>query len=117
LIRADKNPNGHTARARFGDLGPELPADADLVLVWGEGRDFSTLPPQARIVFLNAWLAPENGHADVFFPTTIQTERNGHYTNFAGVTSAFEACFPRAGNAVDAEAVFGRIGAALGGAP
>ncbi|MBP6513985.1 MAG: (2Fe-2S)-binding protein [Steroidobacteraceae bacterium] len=117
LIRADKNPNGHTAKARFGDRGPELPADADLVLVWGEGRDFSTLPPQARIVFLNAWLAPENGHADVFIPTTIQTERNGHYTNFAGVTSAFEACFPRAGNAVDAEAVFGRIGAALGGAP
>ena len=40
--------------------------------------------------------APENGHADVFLPISIQTERAGHYTNFDGVVSAFEPCFAEA---------------------
>ena len=40
-------------------------------------------------------LQPENGHADVFIPISIQTERRGHYTNFEGVVSAFEPCFRR----------------------
>jgi NADH-quinone oxidoreductase subunit G len=115
LIRADKNPNAAGARALFGDAPPAIPKDADLVLVWGEGLDFGLIPPGARIVLLSAWLAPENGHADVFIPVTTQLERDGHYTNFAGVTSAFTACFPKPAGAVDAEALFpslaGRAGA------
>jgi NADH-quinone oxidoreductase subunit G len=91
LIRADKNPNRHTARALFGDAAT-LPADADLVLVWGEGADFARLPRGVPVIGLNAYLAPENGHADVFFPLSVMTERRGHYTNFEGVTSSFEAC-------------------------
>ena len=62
--------------------------------------------PSAKVVFVNAWLQPENGYADVFFPASLQTERRGHYTNFAGVVSAFEPCFAKAATVADAEALF-----------
>jgi NADH-quinone oxidoreductase subunit G len=117
LIRADKNPNTAGATALFGERPPAIPKDADLVLVWGEGLDFGLVPAGARIVYLNAWLAPENGHADVFLPTSIQTERDGHYTNFAGVTSAFSRCFARPAGVADAEALFPALAAGGGGAP
>ena len=45
------------------------------MLVWGEGFDFAELPRGAKVIFLNAYLQPENGHADVFIPISIQTER------------------------------------------
>jgi NADH-quinone oxidoreductase subunit G len=117
LIRPDKNPNGAAARALF----PPLPADAaqafaegtDLVLVWGEGFDFARLPAKAKVVFLGAYLAPENGHADVFIPLSIQTERAGRYTNFQGVVSAFLPCFAKPPTVADATPLFG----ALAGAP
>ena len=81
------------------------------MLVWGEGFDFARLPAGAKIIFLNAWLQPENGHADVFFPMSIQTERPGHYTNFQGVVSAFEPCFPKPPGVADAESLFAALGA------
>jgi NADH-quinone oxidoreductase subunit G len=115
LIRADKNPNTAGARALFGDAPPEIPKDADLVLVWGEGFDFGRIPAGAKIVYLNAWLQPENGHADVFIPVSIQTERDGHYTNFAGVTSAFRKCFPKQPGVADAEALFAALAGTGGG--
>ncbi len=114
LIRADKNPNTTAARALFAALpdapAPAFPADTDLVLVWGEGFDFARIPAAAKIIFLNAWLQPENGHADVFFPVSIQTERRGHYTNFKGVVSAFEPCFPKPAGVADAESLFAALG-------
>jgi len=116
LLRADKNPNTTAARTTFGDASaaaPTFPADTDLVLVWGEGFDFARLPAKARIIFLGSYLAPENGHADVFIPISIQTERAGHYTNFAGVVSGFEPCFAKAPSVAHAEAVF----ASLAGGP
>jgi NADH-quinone oxidoreductase subunit G len=112
LIRADKNPNSAAALALFptkDDPARPLPADADLVIVWGEGFDFGRVPRGARIVFLNAYLQPENGHADVFIPVSIQTERRGHYTNFEGVVSAFEPCFAKKASVADAEALFGKL--------
>jgi NADH-quinone oxidoreductase subunit G len=109
LIRPDKNPNAAGVRARLGECAAEVPKDADLVLVWGEGFDFRAVPAGARIVFLNAWLAPENGHADVFLPISIQTERDGHYTNFAGVTSRFQRCFAPAPGVAHAEALFAAL--------
>jgi len=116
LIQPDKNPNTAAARALFpplpADVRAAFPTDCDLVLVWGEGLSFAQLPPQARIIFLNSWLQPENGHADVFVPISAMTERSGHYTNFQGVVSAFEACFAKPPGVVDAEAVFAQLGAA-----
>jgi NADH-quinone oxidoreductase subunit G len=106
LIRADKNPNSAKLRELFGNAAAEVPADADLVLVWGEGCEFAKIPAGAKIILLGSYLAPENGHADVFLPVSIQTERSGHYTNFQGVVSGFEACFPKAPGVADAEALF-----------
>ncbi len=106
LIRADKNPNTAGARALFGKDPIRFDDGTDLVLVWGEGCNFAELPRGAKVIFLNAWLAPENGHADVFLPISVQTERAGHYTNFEGVVSAFEACFPKPPTVADAESVF-----------
>ncbi|TVP87557.1 MAG: NADH-quinone oxidoreductase [Thioalkalivibrio sp.] len=106
LIRADKNPNTRGAQALFGSDPPEIPEDADLILVWGEGVDFGRLPRGAKTVFLGSWLLPEVGHADVFIPLSIQTERRGHYTNFEGVVSAFESCQPRPEGVIDAETLF-----------
>jgi NADH-quinone oxidoreductase subunit G len=114
LIRADKNPNTAAARALFpqqDDGAGTFAEDTDLVLVWGEGFDFSRLPVAANTVLLNAYLQPENGHADVFIPISIQTERRGHYTNFQGVVSAFESCFPKPASVVDAESLFAAIAA------
>ena len=64
------------------------------------------IPAQAKIIFLNSYLAPENGHADVLLAVSIQTERAGHYTNFQGVVSRFEPCFPKGEAVLDAELLF-----------
>ena len=111
LIRADKNPNTTAARALFGDAPMQLDDGTDLVLVWGEGFDFGKLPRDAKVIFLNAFLAPENGHADVFIPISLQTERRGHYTNADGIISEFLPCFTKAATVVDAEALFAQIAA------
>jgi NADH-quinone oxidoreductase subunit G len=115
LIRPDKNPNSAAARALYLGLpartSDAFPPDCDLVLVWGEGFSFALLPPNARIVYLNSWLQPENGHADVFLPISVMTERSGHYINFKGVVSAFEACFAKKASVIDAEVLFAALGA------
>ena len=111
LIRPDKNPNTAGARKLFGDAAPAFPDGTDLVLVWGEGFDFGRLPRGAKTVLLNAYQQPENARADVFLPVSIQTERRGHYTNFAGVVSAFEPCFPKKASVADAETLFAALAA------
>ena len=115
LIKADKNPNTTGARALFpalpDDTRSAFPPDTDLVLVWGEGFSFAQLPAGAKIVYLNSWLQPENGHADVFVPISVMTERHGHYTNFQGVVSAFEPCFAKPPGVADAESVFAALAA------
>ncbi len=112
LIHADKNPNTAGARALFGEASLRAPVfadDADLVLVWGEGCNFADLPAKAKIIFLSAWLQPENGHADVFIPLSIQTERAGHYTNADGVVSAFERCFAAQDTVAHAQELFAAL--------
>ena len=111
LIKADKNPNSAGARVLFPaqDDGSPLDSATDLVVVWGEGFDFARVPAKAKIIFLNAYLAAENGHADAFIPVSIQTERRGHYTNFEGTVSAFEPCFPKKASIADAEALFAAL--------
>ena len=120
LIRPDKNPNTAGARALFGDSSvrePAFPADTDLVLVWGEGCNFAQLPAGAKIIFLNSYVAPANGHADVFIPVSIQTERTGHYTNFAGVVSPFERCFAKKPTVADAQELFADLAESKSGRP
>jgi NADH-quinone oxidoreductase subunit G len=117
LIRPDKNPNTAKARELFDAGEPSYHDGTDLVLVWGEGCDFARIPPQAKIIFMNSYLQPENGHADVFLPVSIQTERAGHYTNFQGTVSAFEPCFPKGPSVLDAEAVFKALAAPARGHP
>jgi NADH-quinone oxidoreductase subunit G len=113
LIKADKNPNRAGARKLYPELPADerevFPADCDLVLVWGEGCRFDRLPTGAKVVHLDAWTHPENDRADVFLPISVQTERNGHYTNFAGVVSRFEACFAKPAGVADAEALFAAL--------
>ena len=112
LIRPDKNPNTAGALALFpraDEATQPLPANTDLLLVWGEGFDIGRLPPHARTIFLDAYAKPEHLGAGVFIPLSIQTERRGHYTNFQGVVSGFEACFPKPGSAVDAERLFAAL--------
>jgi NADH-quinone oxidoreductase subunit G len=118
LIRADKNPSTARARELFHEMGAPAAYDGtDLVLVWGEGCDFARLPPQAKLIFLNSYLAPENGHADVFLPISVQTERHGHYTNFQGVVSAFEPCFEKGPAVSHAADVFAALAAPARGHP
>ena len=87
------------------------------MLVLGECCDFARIPPQAKIIFLNSYLRPENGHADVFLPISVQTERAGHYTNFQGVVSRFDPCFPKGDAVLDAEALFKALAAPARGHP
>jgi NADH-quinone oxidoreductase subunit G len=53
----------------------------------------------------------------VFLPISIQTERRGHYTNFQGVVSAFEPCFPKGESVLDAEVLFKALAAPARGHP
>ncbi|NLZ42292.1 MAG: 2Fe-2S iron-sulfur cluster binding domain-containing protein [Comamonadaceae bacterium] len=111
LIRADKNPGRRTAQALFGDAEAAFAPDTDLVLVWGEGCHFAGLPRGVPVILLGAFAAPENAQAEVFFPISLFTERSGHFTNFEGVTSAFERCFAPPPGAADAERVFAALAA------
>ncbi len=117
LIKADKNPNTAKARELFHAGEPAYHDGTDLVLVWGEGADFAKIPATAKIIFLNSYLAPENGHADVFIPISVQTERAGHYTNFAGIVTGFEPCFPKGEAVADAEVLFKALAAPARGHP
>ena len=112
LIKADKNPNLTAATARF----PLLPADAaaalagtDVVLVWGEGVADDLLPAGATVIRLDGYAFAHNATAHVFIPLSIQTERSGHYTNFAGTVTPFAACFPPKAPVAHAEQLFARL--------
>jgi len=110
LIKADKNPNRFAALAMFSalpdDAASAFPADTDLVLVWGEGAPWSAIPSSARVILLTSYDQPENVRADVLIPISVQTERNGHYTNFQGTITAFEQCFPKHAPIADAASLF-----------
>jgi NADH-quinone oxidoreductase subunit G len=116
LIRADKNPNTAAARTRFAPFEGDAALDdaTDLLLVWGEGLDFTRVPRGAQVILLGAWLHTDNAQADVFIPISIQTERRGHYTNFEGVVSAFELCVAKKATVADAEALFAALAAPPG---
>jgi NADH-quinone oxidoreductase subunit G len=110
LIKPDKNPNRFAALGMFPAM-PEhapsaFPAGTDLVLVWGEGASMSALPKGARVILLNSYDQPDNVGVDVLIPISVQTERNGHYTNFEGTVTRFEQCFPKHKDVADAATMF-----------
>jgi NADH-quinone oxidoreductase subunit G len=47
----------------------------------------------------------------VFIPVSLQTERRGHYTNFAGCVNRFDACFAIKPGVAHAEELFTRLSA------
>jgi NADH-quinone oxidoreductase subunit G len=114
---SSSRPTGRTAPAR-ANL-PELPDDKRDAfpfphdLIWsrlGEAAAdrlprSSKRPPRRR--------KPENDRPDVFIPISVQTERNGHYTNFAGVAAASMVLREAAGIAT--RDAFARSAAAPGG--
>jgi NADH-quinone oxidoreductase subunit G len=110
LIKPDKNANRAAALALYpalaGDARIAFGVDCDLALIWGEGFGAAQLPAGAKAIRLDSWQHADNAAADVFLPISVQTERCGHYTNFAGVVSRFEACFTKPAGVADAEALF-----------
>ncbi|MCU0975786.1 MAG: 2Fe-2S iron-sulfur cluster-binding protein [Steroidobacteraceae bacterium] len=109
LIKAGKNPNSRRARELFGDAAPSFAPGTDLVLCWGEGFDPALLPAGAKLIVIGSFFDAATDRADVLLPASTQLERDGHYTNFEGVVSAFAACFPRPAGVADAEALFGLL--------
>jgi NADH-quinone oxidoreductase subunit G len=61
---------------------------------------------------LGSYVDDAHARADVFIPVSIQTEREGHYTNFANVVSAFRPCFRKNDAVAHAEALFAELGSA-----
>jgi NADH-quinone oxidoreductase subunit G len=110
LVRADKNPNTTGALALFPAWSGDF-AGADVLLVWGEGVDASRIPGGVKVIRLGSYAGPDVTAADVFIPISVQTERDGHYTNFEGTASAFSRCFPSAPTVADAQALFPRLAA------
>lgn len=115
LIKPDKNPNRKAALALYPALpapvSEALPPDTDLVLVWGEGFDQAHIPAGATVIRLDGFAHAHHAQADVFIPISIQTERDGHYTNVEGVVTAFAACFPVKPGIAHAAALFAELGA------
>ena len=99
LIRADKNPNTRRRaravrrrRACASRRSRRTPTSC-----WSGARASTSRSCRRarRSSSSTRYLQPENGHADVFIPVSIQTERAGHYTNFDGVVSALRALLRR----------------------
>jgi len=113
LIRADKNPNRRGALAHFGAWDGVVPSDVDVLIVWGEGVPADVVPPGTKVIRLASYATAESAGADVVIPVSIQTERDGHYTNFAGVVSGFRAAFKPVQGVWHAADVFVAMGAAF----
>jgi NADH-quinone oxidoreductase subunit G len=116
LIRPDKNPNRTGALARFPafDETVRVDASADTLIVWGEGFDTSTVAPGTRLIVLGAFESDRPLRAGVFIPISLQTERDGHYTNFEGRVGAFSACFDKPAGVAHASEVFAAIAERIG---
>jgi NADH-quinone oxidoreductase subunit G len=120
LIKPDKNPNRAGALRFFPPMPePSQPVfdAADLVLVWGEGVRAADLPAGVPVIRLDAFAHADQAAADVVIPISIQTERAGHYTNFAGVVTPFDACFPVKPSIAHAEELFSALRTAMTSAP
>jgi NADH-quinone oxidoreductase subunit G len=107
LIRADKNPNSHGLRARFGDAAYTPGAGHDLVLVWGEMAGLAALG-DVRVIHLSSFGPAQTG-AEVVLPISTTFERSGSFSNFEGKTTRFEQVFDKPPLVQHAADVLGRL--------
>ena len=112
LIKPDKNPNRRAAAPsiRRCPPTPRAASPPDATSSWCGAKAATSRacrPERSRLPRRLAASGP--GPADVFLPISVQTERSGHYTNFAGVVSRFEACFEKPAGVADAEALFAAL--------
>lgn len=113
LIRADKNPNRRAALAYCSAWDGHCADGTDVIFVWGEGVLPSLLPSNAKVIRLASFDGDEVQGADVVLPISIQTERDGSYTNFAGVVSTFRAAFKPAPGVRHAADLFAHLAGAF----
>lgn len=117
LIKPDKNPNTRAAAALYPMLPDDVAgalADADVVLVWGEGFGQAHVPAGAKVIRLDSYVHEHNALAHVFIPLSIQMERSGHYTNFEGTVTPFTANFVAAPTIMHAASLFAALGSNSG---
>jgi NADH-quinone oxidoreductase subunit G len=112
LIRADKNPNGTGARARFGAAAFDPAAGHDALLVWGDGDAPAGLDG-VRTIRLASFAATAHAmpQPDVLLPIPTHFERDGSFTNFQGRVSRFAQVFARPAGVLDAAEVFAALAA------
>lgn len=121
LIRADKNPNTAGVRANVANLVEKIPEGCDLLIIWGVYQlGFNLVSEQnklagAKIVVLSPFVNPENGHADVYIPISLPTERNGSWTNGAGKSKNFEKLFTKDVDVTNAEDLFKNLSSLVKG--
>jgi NADH-quinone oxidoreductase subunit G len=110
LIKADKNPNGHDVRARFGSV-PLTETDVrnhDVFIVWGEWDDYARLDA-AKLIHLTPYPPPRVPPADVHIPLSTWLERDGTFVNFEGKRNRFCKVLDKPPLAAHAADVFERL--------
>jgi NADH-quinone oxidoreductase subunit G len=108
LIRADKNPNSYSVNALFGQRTFSASAGHDLVIVWGDQIDYSSLG-SAKVIHLTSFVPQQETQADVLIPISTTFERSGTFCNFEGKTNRFEQVFDKPRLVQHASDLFGRL--------
>ena len=114
LIKADKNPNSHGVRERFGWRALTA-ADAqghDLFLVWGDWGDYAGFG-RAPVIHLESFARQRDRHADVHIPLSTTFERSGTFSNFEGKRNRFDRVLDKPPLVQHAADVFAQLDAEL----
>jgi len=111
LIVADKNPNTRAATALYPAWDGAIPAATDLVIVWGEGVAAAGLPAGVPVIRMSGYADDVHSTAAVFLPLSIQTERDGSYTNMNGQVNGFRGYLAKAPSVLHAIDLFPSLAA------
>ena len=113
--RARRQESEHRRRARaLRRPGTEASATPTSSSSGAKGWTRPAFRHRLRSSSLGSYASADAAAARIFIPISIQTERDGHYTNFEGIVSAFARCFPSAPSVADAEALFALLAAREG---
>jgi len=108
LIRADKNPNSYSLTALFGDRPFDAGKGHDLVILWGDNLDYTSLGG-AQVIHLSSFAEPTAQPASVLIPISTLFERSGSFCNFEGKRNNFEKVFDKPTLVQHAGDLFGRL--------